>query len=240
MASPPAVAGGQAPSSVERKRCEDIYARLSAAAGIPAGFLSVEWTETPGASNYSPTRKEIYFGVPLCSSPRQAAFLMAHEMSHALQHADGTWGRVRGVVEDLGAARRYGEALNLHRNIESQADVVAVELMRKAGFSKVEILEGVEEFLGCGAVRRAGGADEENAHSDASGRYANVVFHSARLESGPPPASAGGPPPGPWHAAGVAIEDFDARGRLKALPRSAELALARSCGRGLDAVQAGH
>ncbi len=230
----------------EQLICDDLFNRLTEAAGL-AGRISAEWATTGKPSSYYPRLHQLYFGVPICRNIPPAAFIMAHELGHALQHTDGTWRAAIASKDALAAEGRYNEAFALHRNVEAQADTLAVELMLKAGFSRVDVLKGAEEFMTCENIRAVISDEYEfqPSHPPKHVRYTNVLLHGAILQTaGRFRRDTAAGQLRALHRPTASLDNFDNLGRLKIdfsisggrgtpvpLAPEADRAIAFSCGR---------
>ncbi|MCY2975945.1 MAG: M48 family metallopeptidase [Planctomycetota bacterium] len=138
--------------------------RLAAVAGKP----NYQWdfrllqSETPNAFCLPGGKVAVYDGIlPVCQTEAGLAVVMSHEISHAIaRHGgermsqkmgvnavqtaldytfSGTSGATQGLVRSAyGAASQYGVILPYSRKHESEADLMGIQLMARAGYDPSE------------------------------------------------------------------------------------------------------
>lgn len=138
------------------------YARLRAAAGIPAEKIQLvvlkEESINAAFHHEGPWKLAVNAGLLHARKDRASTlFVIAHELGHAVQQSGPEGVAFARMLADLradksddaGAAIR--KALGFKRRYEAQADVIAEQMLVAAGFSDAAGRVGIERFFGCNA-----------------------------------------------------------------------------------------
>jgi len=150
------------------QRLTNMVQRVGTRLAVVAGKPSYQWdfrlirSETPNAFCLPGGKVAVYDGIlPVCQTEAGLAVVMSHEISHAIaRHGgermsqkmgvnaaqtvvdyafSGTSGATQGMVRSAyGAASQYGVILPYSRKHESEADLMGIQLMAKAGYDPSE------------------------------------------------------------------------------------------------------
>lgn len=148
-------------------RMRDMYVKLMAA-GMPGRMLDLDLSyEADANAQYDPNNRTISVTASFIrlfatrEKEPALAYALAHEIGHAVQDA------LHGIrtLRDGGATPQQ---------VEAQADVIADQILVKAGFPPHTTLAGQEQLFGCAAIRDAAHASALSAtHPSHGNRWVN-------------------------------------------------------------------